>query len=107
MALGFSDSSLVATIIAIDNEAEATAYLRNFFGDNQALITEFIRLRFPPKKRVENNRKKGTNKGRPFEPPSFITTKPKKKGKKDRNANLTPEPAVPSFRPKSPETPQS
>ena len=39
--------SLVQNIIAIDNEAEATNYMRNFFGDNQALINEFIRKRFP------------------------------------------------------------
>merc|ERR1711892_859357 len=108
MALGFSDSSLVATIMAIDNEPEATAYMRNFFGDNQPLINEFIRKRFPPKKTGQTNQRKQHQKGREFRESALPITSKKKKGKKDRNANLSVETQMaPTHRPKSPETPQS
>merc|ERR1711935_1057167 len=108
MALGFSDSSLVATIMAIDNEPEATAYMRNFFGENQPLINEFIRKRFPPKKSGQTNQRKQHQKGREFRESALPITSKKKKGKKDRNANLSLETQMaPTHRPKSPETPQS
>ena len=103
-----SSKSLVQNIVAIDNEAEAVTYLRNFFGENQGLITEYVRRRFPRKS--TGNRPSSGRARKQFEAPGRaqpqlqIKSK-KKKGRKDKNSNIIDEP-VP-HRPKSPDTPQS
>ena len=100
--------SLVQNIVAIDNEPEAVTYLRNFFGENQGLITEYVRRRFP--KKASGNRPNSGRARKQFEAPGRaqpqlqIKSK-KKKGRKDKNSNIIDEPAP--HRPKSPDTPQS
>jgi len=84
--LGFSDPSLVQHIVSIDNQQEAERYLKDFFGDNQRLISEFIKRRFPHQpKRNSNQRQKRT----PFDKGGLvITNKGKnKKGKYGKKGN--------------------
>ena len=49
--LGFSDGSLIEAVMKIQNPVDAKQYLQNFFGDNSALISQYIQMRFQNRKK--------------------------------------------------------
>ena len=56
--LGFSDQSLIETIIKIQKPVDAKEYLRNFLGDNSSLIDQYIKMRFKSQKKNKKSTKR-------------------------------------------------
>ena len=91
--------------MSIDNETEASRYLKEFFGADTGsrIAAEFVKQRFPPK---NSARKKDR---RQFEPAGFaITTKGKnKKGKQKKTAAQVEQNHESSSHEPRPDTPQT
>ena len=91
--------------MSIDNETEASRYLKEFFGADTGsrIAAEFVKQRFPPK---NSARKKDRGQ---FEPAGFaITTKGKnKKGKQKKPAAQVEQNHEPSSHEPRPDTPQT